>query len=91
MNMAKIIGTVWATKKYPTLEGHRLLIIQPVNSQMEQTSAPIVATDSVGAGQPNELVYYVTSGEAPLPLNIKAPTDATIIGIVERVDRNSEL
>lgn len=85
--MARIIGSVWATRKHPSLEGYRLKIIQPVNSNLEKIGAPIVATDSIGAGQPNELVYYVTSGEAPIPLEIKAPTDATIIGIVDRIDR----
>ncbi len=87
MNVAKIIGTVWATRKHPSLEGQRLQILQPIRSDMQPVGLPIVATDSIGAGQPNEIVYYVTSGEAPIPLGIKAPTDATIIGIVDRVDR----
>lgn len=87
MNMARIIGTIWATKKHPSIEGCRLQIIQPVDSELKHVGSPIVATDSVGAGQPNELVYYVTSGEAPIPLDRKAPTDATIIGIVDRIDR----
>lgn len=87
MNMARIIGTVWATRKHPSLEGCRLKIIQPLNSAMDPTGPPIVATDSIGTGQPNEIVYYVTSGEAPIPLDRQAPTDATIIGIVDRVDR----
>ncbi len=87
MNMARIIGTVWATRKHPSLEGCRLKIIQPVNSGLEPVGSPIIATDSVGTGRPQEIVYYVTSGEAPIPLDRKAPTDATIIGIVDRVDR----
>ncbi len=87
MNLARIIGTVWATKKHPSLEGFSLKIIQPLTSGMEKIGSPIVATDSVGTGQPDELVYYVTSGEAPIPLDKKMPTDATIIGIAERIDR----
>ncbi len=63
------------------------MIIQPVNSNLEKVGGPIVATDSIGSGQPQELVYYVTSGEAPIPLDRKAPTDATIIGIADRIDR----
>lgn len=87
MNLARIIGTVWATKKHRSLEGFSLKIIQPLTSGMEKIGSPIVATDSVGTGQPDELVYYVTSGEAPIPLDKKMPTDATIIGIAERIDR----
>jgi ethanolamine utilization protein EutN len=87
MNLARIIGTVWATKKHPSLEGFSLKVIQPLTSEMKHIGSPIVATDSVGTGQPDELVYYVTSGEAPIPLDRKMPTDATIIGIAERIDR----
>ncbi len=87
MNLARIIGTVWATKKHPSLEGYSLKIIQPLTSDLQKIGGPIVATDSVGTGQPEEIVYYVTSGEAPIPLERKMPTDATIIGIAERIDR----
>jgi ethanolamine utilization protein EutN len=87
MNLARIIGTVWATKKHPSLEGFSLKIIQPLTSELQKIGSPIVATDSVGTGQPDEIVYYVTSGEAPIPLDRKIPTDATIIGIAERIDR----
>lgn len=87
MNMARIIGTVWATRKHPSLEGYSLLLIQPVNSELKSVGLPLVGTDSIGAGQPDELVYYVTSGEAPIPFEKQCPTDVTIIGIVDRIDR----
>ncbi len=87
MNMARIIGTVWATRKHPSLESCRLQILQPVNASLEPVGLPLVGTDAIGAGQPNELVYYVTSGEAPIPFGKKMPTDVTIVGIVDRIDR----
>jgi ethanolamine utilization protein EutN len=87
MNMARIIGTVWATRKHHTLEGHSLHVIQPVNSDLSTVGLPIIGTDSIGAGQPGELIYYVTSGEAPIPFDKQCPTDVTIIGIVDRIDR----
>ncbi len=87
MNMARIIGTVWATRKHPTLEGFSLQIIQPVNSDLSPVGLPIVGTDSIGSGQPDELIYYVTSGEAPIPFDKQCPTDVTIIGIVDRIVR----
>ena len=88
MNIAKIIGTVWATRKHPTLEGYRLQVIQPLNSKLEPVGYFLIGTDAIGAGQPNELVYYVTSGEAPIPFGKKIPTDVTIIGIVDRIDQS---
>ena len=53
MNMARVIGTVWATRKTSSLEGCRLLILQPLDSHLRDTAKPIVATDSIGAGQPS--------------------------------------
>ena len=87
MNLARIIGTVWATRKHKSLDSCTLKIIQPLDSNLKRIGTPIVATDSVGSGQPNELVYFVTSGEAPIPLERKSPTDATIVGIVDRIDK----
>jgi ethanolamine utilization protein EutN len=86
MNIAKIIGTVWATRKHPSLEGYRLQIMQPLNSRLEPVGSFVVGTDAIGSGQPGEIVYYVTSGEAPIPFGKKIPTDVTIIGIVDRID-----
>ncbi len=85
--MARIIGTVWATRKQSSIEGLSLQILQPVNSELKPVGLPIIGTDSIGAGQPGELVYYVTSGEAPIPFEKQCPTDVTIIGIIDRIDR----
>ncbi|MBL7192165.1 EutN/CcmL family microcompartment protein [bacterium] len=87
MNMAKVIGTIWATVKNPNLEGAKMQIIQPYDMEFNKMGGPIVAVDTVGAGQ-GEFVYYVTSREAALPLKkpLLTPADASIVGIVDRVD-----
>ena len=87
MNMAKVIGTIWATRKNPNLEGVKLQIIQPYDLEFRKMGSPIIAVDTVGAGQ-GEFVYYVTAREAALPLKkpLLTPTDASIVGIVDRVD-----
>ena len=33
MQLAKVIGTVVASAKFPALEGHKLLLIQPVTRE----------------------------------------------------------
>ena len=84
--MAKVIGTIWATQKHHNLEGKKLQIIQPLDCEFRKIGGPIVAVDTVGAGQ-NEYVYYVTAREAALPLDQKlTPTDCSIVGIIDRVD-----
>jgi len=84
--MAKVIGTIWATQKHPSLDGKKLQIIQPYDLEFRKIGGPIVAVDTVGAGQ-GEYVYYITAREASLPMEKRlTPTDASIVGIVDRVD-----
>lgn len=85
MNLAKIIGTIWSTQKDPMLNGLKMQLIQPLDSRKNNIGVPIIAVDSVGAGIGEE-IFYVTSSEAVIPLKNKpALTDATIIGIVDKV------
>ena len=87
MNLARVIGNVWATRKYPTRAGRRMLFAQPLTFGGEETGAPLVMLDTVDAGI-GDVVIYVSSTEAAVPFRPNlTPTDATIVGIVERVDR----
>jgi ethanolamine utilization protein EutN len=86
MFFAKVIGTVWATRKDENLKGFKLQFIQPINANRENIGAPLVAVDTVGAG-PGETVFYITAREAVIPLPVEmAPVDASIVGIVDRID-----
>lgn len=87
MHLAKVIGTVVSTRKDSNLLGVKLLVIQPVDSKGKEHGSPIVATDNMGAGQ-GELVIYARSKEGAMPLpNPESPTDAGIVGIVDEVFR----
>jgi len=86
MFFAKVIGTVWATRKDEGLGSLTLQFIQPLSALKERSGDPIVAVDTIGAG-PGELVLYITSREATIPLPVEmAPVDASIVGIVDRID-----
>jgi len=88
MFLGKVIGNIWATQKHPSLNNFKLMIVQPLNSELEKTGDPIVAVDTVGSG-PGEIIYYITASEAVIPLPVDmAPIDASIVGIVDSV--NSE-
>jgi len=83
---AKVIGTVWATRKDGSLEGMKLQCLQPLNGRREAAGDPIIAVDTVGAGS-GETVIYITAREATIPLPVAmAPVDASIVGIVDRID-----
>ncbi len=86
MNLAKVIGTVWATQKHPELTGAKLQIVQPMDHLEQNVGSPIVAVDTAGAG-PGETVYFVSAREATIPYPADlAPIDAAIVGIVDRID-----
>src|SRR6188768_728039 len=92
MFLAKVEGSVVATKKDPSMSGRKLLLLRPqlVDDKDPTKFRPgantIVAVDSVGAGI-DEMVLFCQGSSARLAPNLKeAPVDAVIIGIVDSVD-----
>ena len=85
MILARIWGTVVATRKDPRLEGHKLLIVNPVSLDGKDESGFLVAIDTVGAGA-RETVLVVQGSSARLAHGLKeCPVDAAIVGIVDTV------
>ena len=92
MFLARVEGSVVATKKDPSMNGRKLLLVRPQlvddkdPTKFRSGSNTIVAVDSVGAGI-GELVMFCQGSSARLAPNLKdAPVDAVIIGIVDVVD-----
>ncbi|PID57139.1 MAG: ethanolamine utilization protein EutN [Ignavibacteriae bacterium] len=85
MVLGRVIGTIWATKKYETLKSYKMQFVQPLNAKLEKIGKPIVAVDTIGAG-PGEIIFYATSSEAVIAMDVDmAPVDASIVGIVDSV------
>lgn len=85
MHLARVVGTVVATVKNETLEGRKLLIIQPLTAALQATGKTLVAIDAIGAGV-GETVFWCRGKEASFPFDPKeVPTDCTIVGIVDTV------
>ncbi len=90
MNLGRVIGNIWATRKYPALAGRRMLIVQPLTFTGALASAPIIALDTVDAGE-GDVVIYSTASEAAIPFRPGlTPTDATIVGVVELIDHQDQ-
>jgi ethanolamine utilization protein EutN len=92
MFLAKVEGSVVATKKDPNMSGRKLLLLRPqlVDEKDPTKFRPgmntVVAVDSVGAGI-GEMVMFCQGSSARLAPNLKeCPVDAVIIGIVDTVD-----
>ncbi len=91
MYLARVVGSVWATRKHEPLESGRFVLLQPVDENRKKDGDAIVALDTIGSG-PGEVVLYITAYEAVLPWKDRNPhldlagVDASVIAIVDRID-----
>lgn len=86
MFLGRVIGNIWATKKYPAVHSMKMMLVQPLDAEKNNFGEPIIAIDTVGAG-PGEVIFYITASEAVIPLPVDfAPVDASIVGIVDSIN-----
>ncbi len=89
MILARVVGTIVATRKDPRLEGAKLLILKPVSPQGIAEAGYVIGVDTVGAG-PSELVIGVSGSSARMAEGCKErPVDMAIVGIVDSVSITS--
>ncbi len=85
MYLGRVVGCLWATVKNQSLEGQRLLVVQPVTPELQPSGRRVVCTDWTGAGA-GELIYWVRGREASHALlPAEPPTDSTIVAIVDEL------
>ena len=86
MLLAKIVGTVVATRKDPRLVSNKLLVARPVDPRGKGEGSYLVAVDTVDAGV-GETVLIVSGSSARMAAGMKdCPVDAAVIGIIDTVD-----
>lgn len=86
MRIAKVKGSVVATKKEEKLLGTKLMIVEFQNSNEEPSGQEEVAVDYVGAGN-GELVLVVQGSAARTKeCNQDKPIDLAIVGIIDYVN-----
>ncbi len=83
MQLAKVVGTVVATQKEPTLAGLKLLLVRQVDTDGKDTGGFLVAADAVGVG-PGEYVLVASGSSArQTQATNNRPVDAVIMAIVD--------
>lgn len=87
MDLARVVGTVVASVKDPSLEGVQLCILQPLDADLRPVSRPLVATEASHSRAPGDVVFYVASGDAVFthPDGRAMPVDAAIVGSVDSI------
>ena len=61
MNLARVIGSVWATRSHPGTEGLKMQLIQPVTGEGKPTGGPLAAFDAA-PGAPVDVGFEGVDG-----------------------------
>jgi microcompartment protein CcmK/EutM len=90
MVLGKVIGTLVASRKEPTLDGLKLLVVRACDVDGKATGAIAIAVDAVGAGVGEVVLYCAGSSARQTTVTKDKPVDATIMAIVDQVTIDNE-
>ncbi len=85
MVLGKVIGTLVASRKEPTLEGLTLLVVRACDVDGNPTGTTAIAVDAVGAGVGEVVLYASGSSARQTTVTQNRPVDATIMAIVDEI------
>jgi len=86
MLLAKVVGTVVATRKDERLLSSKLLIARPMDPSGKPEGLYLVAVDTVDAGV-GETVLIVSGSSARMASGLKdCPVDAAIVGVIDSIE-----
>ena len=88
MLIGRVIGDVVATHKHASHEGHKLLLVKPLNLDGSDRGDPLVALDAVDAGA-GDRVLIATDGFAAMTAvgaPVPSPIDVAVIGFIDSVE-----
>lgn len=83
MLLARVIGTVVAEQKDPSLQGLKFLLLRQLNVQNEEQSGYVVAVDAVGAGVGEVVMFATGSSARQTVITQNRPCDAVVMAIVD--------
>ncbi len=87
MILARVRGNVVSTNKAEKLHGLKLLIVIPIDIEtFEEKGAPLVAIDTVGAGDGEVVMCVGGSSSRQTALTDAKPSDLAIIAIIDSVE-----
>jgi microcompartment protein CcmK/EutM len=86
MLLGKVVGTLVATRKEPTLDGLKFLVLKQLDIEGQETGGYRVAADAVGAGMGEVVLYATGSSARQTKLTDRRPCDAVIMAIVDTLE-----
>ena len=86
MEIGRVIGTVWATKKDEGIIGQKLLVIDVMKRLRQEKQSLLVAADVTGAGVGDMVLVLKGNSARSVVGNGKVPVDAAVVGIIDSLD-----
>ena len=83
MHLARVAGTVVASRKEARLGGLKFLLLEQIDVDNTPTGGWVVAADAVGAGVGEVVMYASGSSARQTEVTHERPCDAVVMAIVD--------
>lgn len=91
MTLGKVVATVVCTVKIPVLQGHKLLVVQPIDPRGQPKGKTLIGLDTVQAGIGDTVLVIDEGNSSRLILgDPNAAVRTTIVGIVDQVQEGGQ-
>ncbi len=91
MTICRVTGSVVSTHKNEHLEGHKILVVQPVDLDRKLIGGDLLALDEVDAGIGDLVLVMREGGSARIIFdNKKIPIQAVIVGVIDNYHTESK-
>jgi microcompartment protein CcmK/EutM len=88
MTLGRVIGNVVSTVKHRVLEGHKILMVQPIDAEGRDHGKVMLALDAVQAGAGDRVLVLDEGNSSRLILgDSMAPVRTMVVGIVDDVQK----
>jgi len=91
MLLGRVVGTLVATRKEPSLEGLKFLVLRQLDIQGQATGGYRVAADAVGAGLGEVVLYATGSAARQTKRTHERPCDGVIMAIVDLLEVDGQV
>lgn len=83
MLLGRVAGTLVSTRKEPSMEGLKFLVVRTLDVDGSETGQFVVAADAVGAGVDEVVMVASGSSARQTEMTRDRPCDAVIMAIVD--------
>ena len=86
MRIGRVTGALVSTQKHEKLDGAKLLLVQPIDSDGHASGVTVLAVDAAQAGIGDTVLLVMEGRAAGQVLRRRAaPVDTAIVGVIDSV------